>query len=214
MSAPHETPRQLEEILEKLREWQLEKAIVARGQYSPAPLRSERTLVYRQGTSRLAKIVDAWLAPADGEAVVSVLKARCETVVGACDAMYATAPRYVWATEARALQLWHRGVLVGSFTGDQCRVRRSLFHRWHAVPCTSLASVYVFLSPTWSRRGVMLERGPHPGVLVAAKKELSAWLDPTYDGIDLICDASWAVELARAIAATTGLPLRLHEDLQ
>lgn len=211
---PHEAPLSTETLLAMVQRALLKRALVVKGQYSPDPEKVERTLIYSHGGSRLSKVVDAWITPETFNEMLTSLRASCKTTVGSSDAMYGTAARHVWAHCAGELRLWRRSFLVGRFTGSDCRVRKTIIHPWTLLPNTSVSSIYAFLSATWAERGVRLERTPRRSIVIARATEPMALLDPTYDGIDLLCDASWAVDLARAVSSATSIPLKLHKDLR
>jgi hypothetical protein len=188
--------------------------VVVSAQYSPDPSKAERMLIFSRRGAHLRKLSDAWLTRAGVEELVAGLTSRAEVALGGCDAMYATSPKYIWAATSDELKLWRKRFLVGTFSRKQCRVRTSIFHPWRVAASEKVRSVYSFLSPTWSKHGVILEQALRPNILVAQTKEWAALLDPTYDGINLMCDAAWAVELGKAIAEATDRPLRLHPDLK
>jgi hypothetical protein len=79
---------------------------------------------------------------------------------------------------------------------------------------SEVQGIRAFLAPDWVRRGVTLRRSLRDEIVVARKRELSVLLDPTYDGIDLLCDAAWVTALARDIAQFTGLALEVDADLR
>jgi hypothetical protein len=74
--------------------------------------------------------------------------------------------------------------------------------------------VHGSLSGDWIRRQVrLLFEGRRPLVL-ARRLELSVPLDPTYDALDLLCDASWVHALATRLGDVLEVPVELDADLQ
>lgn len=210
MTSPHERPMELDEILSFLRQKQLKRAVVVKAQYSPDPVEVERTLVFSDRGRWLNKVADEWLTP---ETYKEVLRQFDEVAVGSCSAMYGTKPTYVWAVHCDELRLWESGTLVAHFTSQETQVRRKIVGLWSRNPNTHFACVHAFLSKTWIRRGVKLERKIGGNILVAKSTEISAFIDPTYDGLDVMCDASWVTNLARSITDITGIELKVDSVL-
>jgi len=210
MTSPHEMPLQRDQAMALLNEARLNGAVIVKAQYSPSPTKVERTLVYRAHGQRLRKVADVWLAP---ETYNEVLNQFPNASLGSCSAMYSTIPEYVWAQRDNELRLWHNGTITARFTNQECHTRGNLISLWAVSPNSSFAGVHAFLSKTWIRRGVRLERKFGRSVNVAMAKEPMAFLDPTYDGIDVMCDASWAADLAAAIASITGIKLIVDKGL-
>lgn len=69
--------------------------------------------------------------------------------------------------------------------------------------------VRTYLGPTLSRRGVCLELIAEAPLVVAEEYDEWADRDPTYDFVNLMFDAAWAVDLGRDLAAWLGVP---HTD--
>jgi hypothetical protein len=47
---------------------------------------------------------------------------------------------------------------------------------------------------------------------IARQTELGALIDPTYDGVNLLADASWASALGSALAGALGVPFETNDQ--
>ncbi|HEY5995035.1 MAG TPA: hypothetical protein VIU46_10615 [Gallionellaceae bacterium] len=200
-------------MLKQLRPKPHQRFVVVVGQYSPNPQKAERFLVFSCLGPYLWKAVDVWLTPAGHTELLSRLCASSQVAVGSCDAMYSTKARHVWATVGEELHVWRRGKLIARFSTQQAVIRNKAMFGWSNYPIEAFRSCRGYVSLFWFKRGVALERSLGRTVVVATATESMALIDPTYDGIDLMCDASWVGDLARAISSATHLPLDLDKSL-
>ncbi len=159
------------------------------------------------------KAADVWLTPPGYIELLSRLRSVSQVAVGSCDAMYATRARHVWAMVDEELHVWRRRRLVARFSLAQAVIRKNAMSGWSTFPIASFTSCRGYVSSSWIKRGVALARPQGQTVVIAEATESMALIDPTYDGIDLICDASWVGDLARAISNATHLPLELDKNL-
>ena len=210
--SPHETPKHPDAILASLRPAPQKRFVFAKAQYSPDPATIERTIIFSEVGPYLCKSSDAWLSPDDYVELLSQLRNTCHVSTGSCDAMYGTTARHVWSADEGQLRLWRRRLLIATFSAQNISIRNTLVG-WSDHETRSFTSCHGFVSATWRKRGVALERRLRPGITVAETSEPMALIDPTYDGIDLMCDASWVGELARAISNVTSLHLKLDNGL-
>lgn len=201
---------EIDEIMALLARVRTGTAVVAKAQYSPDPGKAERTLVFTEKGQRLIKLADAWLAPKTYNELITRLP---DASPGACSAMYNTNPSYVWATRKKELHLWQRGSLVARFASQESHVKGSIIGMWSTYRNATIAFVHAFLSRSWVHRGVRLECAEGRNLVIAKSLEAMAIIDPTYDGLDVMCDAAWVGELASAIASATGVPLKMDKEL-
>ncbi|MCP4967215.1 MAG: hypothetical protein GY926_18540, partial [bacterium] len=182
-------------------------------QYSAAPEEPQRTIVFSRLGWYLRTAANVWLTPNCHAELTSRLGAISQMTLGSCDAMYFTPARRVWAAIGDELHLWHWKILVARLSPREAAIRKQAMLGWSAYPVASFSSCHAYVSPTWARRGVALERMLGRRLVVAEATEPSALMDPTYDGIDLMCDASWVGDLAQAVSAVTCLPLEMDDGL-
>lgn len=214
MPLPHESPASCDDLMARLGRALWPAAVVVRAQYSPDPGQVERVLIFAELGQRLRQLADVWLS---AESLEQALQQLPDARGGGCSAMYGTPPIHVWAAHRDAtgsdqLKLWRRRSLVARFTALDVHLKGA-FGRWVSWPCTDFDTVRAFLSSDWSRRGVRLEATTGPARIVASTRELSALFDPTYDALDVLCDAAWTVDLARAVAATSQIRFSADEAL-
>lgn len=209
----HQSPSTVEAVLQQLDSGSRRRFVVVGAQYSPDPQQAVRILIFSRVGPYLWKVADVWLAPEAHAELLARLRETSEVAVGLCDAMYATAARHVWATVDDELHLWHRRLLIARFSAQYAVVRNKAQLIWSRYPVTAFKSCRGYVSSTWYKRGVALERSWGRKLVVANATETMALIDPTYDGIDLMCDAGWVGDLARAISSATNLPLKLDEGL-
>jgi hypothetical protein len=82
-----------------------------------------------------------------------------------------------------------------------------------SIPRPEIVSVHAFLEQGWLERGVALRLRSGEELDVARDRDEFVAIDPTYDGINLMCDTSWVLSLGRSLAAALGVPFTRHEDL-
>lgn len=178
--------------------------LVARGQYAPTG-EAIRVGLLRAGRC----LADAWVVDADVDELVRALRCDHEVRVGEWDVMYATGWSYAWATDpgpvflmdSAGLLAWSEGADLLTREGGRC-------------PAAAIVDVEVYLEEGWSVRGVRVRVEGGPPLPIAEERDPFALIDPTYDGLNLMCDASWAVGLGRALGAALRVPVALDEDLR
>jgi hypothetical protein len=210
---PHENPVTFTAAVKALKRANTKTMIVAHAMYSPDTKVSERILAFKQSRSRIRKIIDFWLDANDIPRFKEAASAIGELVLGQCDAMYATSPKLVWGEVNGLLYFWQKGHAKMQFCKEHINIRRR-FGNWDSIPTSKFNACYAFLSPNWVTRGLKLTRPIGPSLLVTKRKELMAFLDPTYDGLDLMADTAWLVDFSRAVSSATNLQLRFHKDLK
>ncbi|MBI3736396.1 hypothetical protein HY256_07770 [Candidatus Sumerlaeota bacterium] len=211
---PHEIPESADSIQSTLEGERLEHVVLAKGQYSPDPAKAQRVLIYSRCEFSLIEVADVWMAPETQTRVEAWLCHRGSVYPGSCDAMYGTAVKYIWAPCEGELWFWKRGRLIGKFGQNECCVRKRPFGSWSRFPTAEFSSCHAFLSKGWSERGVSLEPVCGKSLVLAKKREISVMIDPTYDGLDLICDANWVLDLAKAVSEATTIPLKIDDALR
>lgn len=148
-------------------------------------------------------VVDAWMTRANAAG----LAARLGTSLGGWDVMFAT--DWAWAWGGAPFSVWCRRGRVLTVTGPgQVTTRFLLGERSHPV-----VAVEVALSPDWVTRQVGVRTAGGEAIWIARAREPMATLAPTYDGLDLLADASWAVQLSLALAAALGVPRTCDDAL-
>ncbi len=177
---------------------------------SPDPELAVRLLAWSGGAETVTMVHDTWLRTAERAGLVRELAASYRVFEGGCDALVATMPRTCWATEGPRLRVWVNGRL--SMALDERRLLLTRGQR-RVYARSSLRDVRVRLSSRWDRHAVELVFDKDHRREVAARREHSATLDPTYDHDMLVIDAAWAVNLSRAIGLAAGVPVHLPEEL-
>jgi len=117
------------------------------------------------------------------------------------DTMVATPWALAWTIDPGPFVLWDED-------GVRLRVAGATIARRDGpdVATATVGSVVAALSPDWFTRSVELVPLVGEPVVAARTDEPMARIDPTYDYICLTFDASWAVQLARALASAVGVP--------
>lgn len=165
--------------------------LVAIGQYSPVPLEVVRAFVI-DVARRPQVLADTWIAPSELEVVAATLGARR----GETDAMYGTAWKLVWT----AGNVWDR-------RGRRAWVDAGQLHlESDVVDAADVRAVEGFVSEGAVTRGVRIALRSGTRLAVAKQRELMAMIDPTYDGLDAMCDAAWVESLGRALAGALEVP--------
>lgn len=113
---------------------------------------------------------------------------------------------YVWAIiHERDFIAWSTSARLFTATRSRVQVGPSV------LPAADITSVTSWLSPSdLGHRAVMLERKCEPPVVLVEEHDPASKLDPTYDCVNVVFDASWAWSLARDLAAWLGVT---HKDL-
>jgi transcriptional antiterminator Rof (Rho-off) len=187
-----------------------EVVVVARGQYSPAPAKCERALLYRVEGDRLGLLCDGWLSKSALERISRSVEVGPSRAVGACDALYATSPKYVWASWGDEFWLFRYGRREVRVQGEVLEIAR-LLQKTEAVPLSLVKGVRCFQTSFWFQRGVSLELEDGRELILAAAKEDSD-LHPSYDGCDRICETYWALELGCQLGAFLKKEIALEKD--
>lgn len=213
MMLPDETPMNHAEVLSKLRAADTKLPVIVKGQYSPDPMKAERILVFDENGNRLLNVLDAWITPETYQQVIASFSGIARPRFGSCSAMAGTKPKYIWAVRDKELRLWHSRALVARFTPQQCLIRRRFVGSWSKLPISEFNFVHAFVSTTWVRREVVLESDDGRNIVIARAMDLMPIIDPTYDGLDVMCDTSWARSLAESISVATAIPLKLNKLL-
>lgn len=198
-----------------------ERLLMAVAEYSPSPQIARRHLTFKSdGTGRKQELVqDAWLLEAHLPETRALLAAKRPLRTGGCDAMYATPATWVWtddpdpADREANFELWNPKVLRCLASREDLFLYGGWWRPRHYVPVPEISAVAGRLSDDWVRRSVALIRRKGRPIDVAVARDFMPYLDPTYDALCLICDASWVRSLATALAAFLKVPIEIHEDI-
>jgi len=176
--------------------------VLAGNQYSPSP--GKRVLVFRDGTL----LADRWVRASELTRLEAALAKDRRVRRGECDAMYATGWSCLWTVDGPPLEVWdpegslvrQEGDLLRFRNGDSCRA-------------IDVARVHGYLEDAWVTRGVRCVLKGGASITVAEDKDSFVLVDPTYDGLNITCDAAWVVSLARALGKALGAPVQTDEPL-
>jgi len=213
--APLPMPRETAFLLHTLQRLGLDALVVAKGQYSPYPHESERVFFYASDrrTGQLKHLLDSWLPPRVYQSVLDSIPGDIHVTTGSCSAMAIGRPVHVWAQQGPDLLLWKKGRLVGKFNHQSSELRTGYFGKWHSYTNDELSCSHGFLSSNWLKRGVRLCDKDGKCIVAVQTRDPIVFIDPTYDSLDLMCDASWVPDLAKSVAYATGLPVELDAPL-
>lgn len=111
---------------------------------------------------------------------------------------FTTRRRFVW-TEA-PFRLWQRGTKVAQlYPGSIWTAKRE-------IKRADIVSVRGWLSENWAKLGVDLETTSGERVDVAVGHNPDSYLNPFYDGIDLMFDVEWVESISRILARELDVP--------
>ena len=206
------TLEQVQKLLLDRRGAGSQDVLAAEGQYSSSPSVGRRVLLLTLQKGRLGQVGDLWLSPGDLAALIGGEKVS-GLLPGWCDAMYSDRWNYAWTREPGRLRLWKRRGLILEASAEAVHITPGWLSPGRTLKSAALLRVRGWLSEDWVKRGVKLELRNGEAITVASRREAMALMDPTYDALDLLCDASWARDLARALGQTLGLPVEMDEDL-
>lgn len=199
-------------VLERLARHRHSSLVVASDPQDARPGQPEYVIFFSVRGECLKRITDVWLAPGAREEIIEALAPRQDISIARC-----STPSHgaciVWAVRDGALCLWRRGRLVGRFRADETALRRFHLGPWRTFSNSDFSHTRGFLSDSWLRRGVCLERRDARVMPIIHSMDFIVLLDPTYPGPELNHDAGWVRELAREISVATTLPLKLDPPL-
>lgn len=178
--------------------------LVAEGQFSPA---SEAAV--RVGVLCCGKVLaDLWVPPAILKAMPGALAERAAVRRGEWDVLYATGYSVAWTTDGVPFELWDWEGPLASQNGDMLTVRGF-------TPCliSDIECIEAYIGTDWVNRGVRCRLKSGKTIPIAEANEVSAAIDPTYDGLDLLVDASWVSSLAWAMGEALGLTVKRDKAL-
>lgn len=182
--------------------------LLARGQYSPDPNKSERCFLYYRASDHLVPVREAWLTPLEIDRAL----AHANVVPGECDAMYMPAPVFVWSATAGGFSLYRNLKLFVRLLPDGLTIHRYPLAK-KIFPRGTIKGIHAYLNRGWVECGLKLMLGERELTLVRAF-EWAASADPTYDGLNLMADTAWAVSLGQALSKAIGCPYVADKDLQ
>ncbi|MBL8035023.1 MAG: hypothetical protein JNJ69_15050 [Leptospiraceae bacterium] len=182
--------------------------LLARGQYSPDPNKSERCFLYYRASDHLVPVREAWLTPLEIDRAL----AHTNIVPGECDAMYIPAPVFVWSATGGGFSLYRNLKLFVRLLPEGLTIHRFPLAK-KIFPRDTIKGIHAYLNRGWVECGLKLMLGERELTLVRAF-EWAASADPTYDGLNLMADTAWAVSLGQALSKSIGCPYVADKDLQ
>jgi hypothetical protein len=180
--------------------------IVGAGQFSPWSGHDRVGVLRVDGAGEPALVYDAFHPRAEIEPIRDALSAFVQVWPGEFDMMYATLWKLAWTVAPAPFRLYEREGIACLVEGGVVRIGSRT-----EVPVAEIASVLGWADGDAVLRGVDLVRRSGERVCVAAEEELAASIDPTYDRLDLMFDASWVPALGRALAAAIGVTYEASE---
>ncbi len=180
--------------------------LVGPGQYSPYAGHQRVTVlvVDHHAENKPHVIWDRFLPTHAIAPLCEALRAYAHEVCpGEFDTMYGTPWSYAWTTPPNAFRLYDEQGLLLAVQHDEAVFRRE--NTMTLVPLPEIVQVVGWLSPDWCERGVRIDVRQGKPLAVAEQTEPMAHLDPTYDGINLMCDAAWVGRLGKTIAKGLGV---------
>lgn len=177
--------------------------IVALGGFgSPIDAPCDRVGVFAAEGERLALLADVWVRTDERAELLAAFARRGDARAGAWDVLFATAWTHAWTEDGGPFVLW-------TPEGASARVEdRGLWRRVEGlVARAAIEAVEVRLSADWSLRSVVVVGRGGPWAVAEEVSQMPA-IDPTYDGIDLMVDLGWLLQVGRALAAGLGVPVR------
>ena len=207
---PHQQVVGINDVLSSVPDSANGSFLLCEGRYSPDPTVSQRILAFQILNTRLKKAFDGWLRTDD----VDLLKAAAGEKFrpAQCDAMYATPAKYVWSIVDGLLSIWsHRW--LNARIGSEVVELRDRLGGWTSFSTSEFTMCHGFLSDSWATRGVRLKRRWKKHLVIAKRTEPLTFIDPTYDGLDLMAETEWVSDLAYAVAEATQLPVKVHKYL-
>ena len=181
--------------------------LVGPGQFSPyADHERISILVVDDPLEKKPYVIwDRFLATQTVAPLCEALRAYAREVwPGEFDTMYGTPWTYAWTTMPNKLRLYDALGLLFAVENGSFALRYE--NVMVTVSSDEVVQVVGWLSADWSERGVRLDLRDGKSLMIAERTEAMAQLDPTYDGIDLMCDASWVGRLGKAMAQGLGVP--------
>lgn len=202
-----------EAVLDRLFDGLVEKPLkllVARGMYSPLPNTAWRYIVIVP-SAKPVELTSAWMKKTEHGTLIRALAEQVDVVVGQCDAMYSTPWNLAWfVDEEGRFGLWTPEERLLAVSGGHVLMT----NRNGKSEASDISTVIGWLSRDWTQREVRLRFKGGEEVRVTRQVDRQPLDDPTYDGLDLSCDAAWLVEVTRSIAVALGVPFELHPDLR
>lgn len=181
--------------------------VLAEGDLSPEPDVARRWFALEAKEEAITELLSFWIRTGEHDALVSRFPGRV-IALGNCDAMYATPWEHVWYAEGGRLHVWGREPSVHVIADAAQLVLGD-----RVIERARIARLHRGLSSGWGEHWVDLVTTDGEVVRLFSKREDFAFVDPTYDGIDLLCDSAWAGDIARALAGVLGVEVTRHPDL-
>jgi hypothetical protein len=188
------------------------KLIVGPGQYSPHA-NHPRVLILRVDCpgENPSVLWDRFLAK---EAIIPLIRALQEYAqmvwLGEFDPMYATPWAYAWTMPPEVFRLYDRRGCVVELQGENVAIRQA--DKLVVLALSDISGVIGWLSDDWFKREVRIVTHRGDQLVIAEAEEEMAHLDPTYDGINLMCDAAWVRQLGKTIAQALSVPYKSDDS--
>ncbi|MEZ4448780.1 MAG: hypothetical protein R3B09_04805 [Nannocystaceae bacterium] len=165
---------------------------------SPIAEPCDRIGLLELGDGRPRVLEDLWVRSAERGALVAALSGRPALRIGAWNVLYADGWGYAWTEDERPFALWEPQGRVVELDADALHTRHGRIAR------RRITAIEARISPSWDEFSVVAIVDGEVDVIARADNPAAA-LDPTYDGINLMVDAGWTVELGRPLAAALGV---------
>ena len=206
----HLKPTSAAEFLQGLKQTKGE-LVISKNQYSPDPRKVNRYLTYLVENKTIKFLRDDWLTPEVHSELLKKLAEQFTIFSGENDAMYATGAQFVWFHKDNDFCLFEENkclLYAGAEAIEVFTERPFMLNR------ADLQAIHCFISSDWVERGVNLVDAQKNEFTLAEINEVMAQADPTYDGLDLLADASWVTELGSALSKALQLELQIDDDLK
>jgi hypothetical protein len=184
--------------------------LVGPGQYSPYP-EHERVGVLRvSGWEKPELVWDRFYPKSKIGVLRTALRGVCRVLDGEFDTMYATGWSFAWTVLPTPFRVFDSVGALAAEEGGALHLRRN--NAPVDIPVREIERVAGWVAADWVARGVSIVKRGGERIDVAVTHEWSVAIDPTYDGLNLLCDAAWAAQLGKAMARGLGVPY-VSEDI-
>jgi hypothetical protein len=183
--------------------------LVGPGQYSPYP-EHERVGVLRvSGWEKPELVWDRFYPKSKIDVLRTALRGVCRVLAGEFDTMYATGWSFAWTVRPTPFRVFDSAGVIAVEEGAILRLRRDGAPVDIAV--RDIERVSAWVAADWVARGVSIVKRGGERIDVAVAHEWMAAIDPTYDGLNLLCDAAWAAQLGKAMGRGLGVPYEAED---
>ena len=175
-------------------------------QYSPSPQVVNRYLCFEWDSHGLRFHRSDWITREDWAQLKPQIEAH-RHIIGSCDAMYHTAPSLIWFEAEGLFYLYDDQTLLLQCSPTELKFKEQ------GISKTDLSHIHAALSSDWVVRSLKIVLQSGLSHTLVEYHEDMAIIDPCYDAIDLICDASWLSAVGRDLSRFMGIELHMDEGL-